>query len=393
MKFHKNIVQGVLDALNLILFEKKYADKVLEKIFKQHPQWGSRDRRFIAESVYDIIRNYRYLSFIANNEKNTRLIFAAYLYNKNLPLPDWSDYTTINTHLFEVKKNETKNEAVSLSYPDWLWQTGLKELGKSTWVKEASILNTQASVVLRVNTLKTTKQSLVKKLNETNVEVSEISLYEDALLLLKRQNIFSNPFFKEGLFEIQDASSQLIAPFLRVEPGHKIIDACAGGGGKTLHLSALTKNKGKIIAMDVEDWKLENLKKRARRAGAFNIDTHIISDNNLKRYENFADRLLLDVPCSGIGVIKRNPDTKWKLQPELIEETKKIQQTILSSYSNMLKPGGFMVYSTCSIFPSENQEQVSRFLINNSSFELQEEKTLLPSEGFDGFYMALLKKK
>lgn len=394
MKLFKNLVEAVTKSLELVMLENRYSDKVLEKLFKANPQWGARDRRFIAEAVYDITRNYRYLSFIAGSEKNFRLIFAAYLHDKNSPLPDWPDYQTINTKLFEVRKKEIDNPAITLSYPDELWQLCENELGKDAWLKEAEALNQPAFVVLRANTLKTTRAQLQKLLNEEGIETDVINGFHDALVLRKRQNVFNLAAFKDGLFEVQDAGSQLIAPFLKVEPGQKAVDACAGGGGKSLHLAALMKNKGHIIAMDVEGWKLEELKKRARRAGAHNIETRLVSDDVLKRMENYADRLLLDVPCSGTGVIRRNPDAKWKLSKEIIERTKELQYSILSRYASMIKRGGLMVYSTCSILPSENGKQVERFLQEKGNeFALLEEQTLLPSQGFDGFYMALLRKE
>jgi 16S rRNA (cytosine967-C5)-methyltransferase len=173
----------------------------------------------------------------------------------------------------------------------------------------------------------------------------------------------------------------------------RIIDACAGGGGKTLHLSALMQNKGRIISMDITQWKLDELKKRARRATASNVEPRLIeSSKTIKRLENTADRLLLDVPCSGLGVIKRNPDAKWKLDLDFIDRTKAIQKQILNDYSIMTKKGGYLVYSTCSILPSENREQVNQFLEKNKNFEFVKEKSILPSEGFDGFYMALIKR-
>lgn len=147
--------------------------------------------------------------------------------------------------------------------------------------------------------------------------------------------------------------------------------------------------------MDTEAWKLDELKKRARRAGAMNIETRVIeSSKTIKRLHDSADRLLLDVPCSGLGVLRRNPDAKWKLSLEYIAKVQEVQQKILSDYSSMLKKGGLMVYSTCSILPSENADQVQRFISNHSeSFVLIEEKSVWPSEGFDGFYMAVIEKK
>ena len=152
-------------------------------------------------------------------------------------------------------------------------------------------------------------------------------------------------------------------------------------------------NKGKLISMDVEGFKLEELKKRAKRAGVFNVETRLIEDSKtIKRLEQKADKVLLDVPCSGIGVIKRNPDAKWKLTLEVIERTKKLQQKILAEYSQMVKINGELVYSTCSILQSENKKQVDQFLSNNVNFEFVKDLSIMPSQGFDGFYMALLKR-
>jgi 16S rRNA (cytosine967-C5)-methyltransferase len=280
------------------------------------------------------------------------------------------------------------------SIPNWLDEIGERELGAERWEKEMLALNEVADIVLRTNTLKINRDDLKALLLEQGIKTETSPDFPDALLLQSWYNVFKLPQFKEGLFEVQDAGSQLIAPFLRCEPGMRVIDACAGTGGKTLHLAALLKNKGRIIAMDNEEWKLEETKKRGRRAGVSNVETKIIeSSKSIKRQENSADRLLLDVPCSGLGVLKRNPDAKWKLSAAYIEEVKALQQKIITDYSVMLKKGGLMVYSTCSILPGENEKQVQQFITANpGKFELLEEKRIWPSEGFDGFYMAVLKK-
>jgi 16S rRNA (cytosine967-C5)-methyltransferase len=260
------------------------------------------------------------------------------------------------------------------------------------WNKELEALNNQAAVVLRANTLKTSVQNLQSQLLKEGVDTEHIK-GTDALILKERKNIFTSPLFKQGMFEIQDASSQYVAPFLRAEPGMCIIDACAGAGGKALHIAALTKNKSKLIALDIEEKKLTELQRRATRAGA-KIETKLISSpKTIKDLNKTADRLLLDVPCSGLGVIKRNPDAKWKLSLERINELKKIQEQILQDYTAMLKVGGLLVYATCSILPSENNKQVEHFLAQNKNFSFIEDKTIYPSEGFDGFYMCLMKRE
>ncbi len=392
-KPHRILLQAIVNALHVIFTEAKYADKVIEKTLKENPKFGGRDRRFIAETTYDIVRNYRLLSYLANTTTDFWQILGVHFVIKYLPIPPEREFKDLDEKKILDAKKALTDESILQSYPEWLWNTCESELGKEKWSVEAKALNEQAKVVLRTNTLKTKRDILKKHLAEKEIEVDVIEGYENALVLTERQNIFNNELFKLGLFELQDAGSQAISEFLEVEPGMRIIDACAGGGGKTLHLSALMQNKGRIISMDITQWKLDELKKRARRATASNVEPRLIeSTKTIKRLENTADRLLLDVPCSGLGVIKRNPDAKWKLDLDFIDRTKAIQKQILNDYSIMTKKGGYLVYSTCSILPSENREQVNQFLEKNKNFEFVKEKSILPSEGFDGFYMALIKR-
>jgi 16S rRNA (cytosine967-C5)-methyltransferase len=394
IKLYKNLVNSVALTLQEIFVKNRYADKALERLFKGNVQWGSRDRRFVAEAVYDIVRNYRLYAQLAESEKNFWFITAVWLVLKNNEIPDWQEFKHVDvSFIMSQKKILEANLPVSLSYPDWLWETGNRELGQAVWEKEAIALNEQAPVFIRVNTIKTTVKKLSEALLKENIQTIEVPGVTRALQLVKRENVFQTKLFKDGWFEVQDAGSQLIGDYLDPRPNEFVIDACAGAGGKSLDLAARMNNKGKIISLDVEAFKLEELKKRAKRAGVFNTETKLIEPKlTIKLLEKKADKLLLDVPCSGLGVLKRNPDAKWKLSPEVIARTKILQQNIISEYANMLKVNGTMVYSTCSILPSENQEQVKTFLENNKSFEFISEKTLLPSDGFDGFYMAKLKR-
>lgn len=396
LKLYRNLTEAVVESLNQIFVEGRYADKVIEKVLKQNPKWGARDRRFIAETTYDIVRWYRLLAYLIHAEPHDfwKLVAAWCVWNK-VELPDWSEFRNVDKPKFFERWDKGKaDRKIRESIPDWLDELGVQALGKK-WDAEIEALNEQAKVVLRVNTLKVSRADLQKQLAEENIIANLPENFPDALILEERQNIFTRQQFRDGLFEVQDAGSQLIAPFLKPEPGMRVVDACAGGGGKTLHLAALMKDKGRIIAMDLEEWKLDELKKRARRAGASNnIETRLIDSSKvIKRLENSADRLLIDVPCSGLGVLRRNPDAKWKLSQTFIDEVKQTQQTILNDYSGMLKKGGLMVYSTCSILPDENENQVKKFLDSHTGkFELEEQQTLLPSAGFDGFYMARLKR-
>jgi 16S rRNA (cytosine967-C5)-methyltransferase len=182
---------------------------------------------------------------------------------------------------------------------------------------------------------------------------------------------------------------------LGVEPGHRVVDACAGAGGKSLHLASLMKNKGKIISMDIHEWKLQELKLRARRNKIDIIETRLIDSTKvIKRMADSADRVLLDVPCSGMGVLRRNPDSKWKLTAEEITRLQTLQYELLTSYSQMAKKGGQMVYATCSLLPSENEQQIERFLKEHGEqWSLVKQVNMRPDrDGFDGFFAALLKR-
>jgi 16S rRNA (cytosine967-C5)-methyltransferase len=392
LKIYRNLVEGVIQSLEKIFNEGRYADKVIEYLFKEQKKWGARDRRFVAETIYDVVRNYRLLQELSGSNDLYK-VTGTYFILHDKELPGWEEFKGLDKKELAKKWEEAKTKrAVFQSVPDWLDELGQAELG-NRWGKELASLNEQASVVLRANTLKTSSQKLQKLLLQEQVETFTVQDCPDALVLKERKNIFTSAVFKQGMFEVQDASSQMVAQFLGPAPGMFVVDACAGAGGKTLHIAALMQNKGKLVGMDVEERKLEELKRRAQRAGASTIEAKIISDKTLSQLEAKADRLLLDVPCSGLGVLKRNPDAKWKLNLQAIEEVKQKQKTILQNYSGMLKPDGLMVYATCSILPSENQKQVEFFLSANKNFSFVKEKTIYPSSGFDGFYMCLLKRE
>jgi 16S rRNA (cytosine967-C5)-methyltransferase len=396
MKLHRSTTMAVIQALEMIFAEGRYADKVIEKILKQNPKWGARDRRFIAETTYDIVRWYVLLRYAARaKEDEYWKLLAAWCILHNISLPAWSEFDGIAEK--EIRKRHedaNRNRRLRESVPDWLDELGEQELG-DRWPAELQALNEEASVVLRTNTLKISRKDLQRKLTEEDILTQPLTGFSDALVLDQRQNVFGAASFKEGLFEVQDAGSQLIAPFAEVAPGMRVIDACAGAGGKTLHLAALMSNKGRIIAMDVEAWKLEELQKRARRAGVSNLETRLIDSSKvIKRLEATADRVLLDVPCSGLGVLKRNPDAKWKLSLDYIQKVKNLQAQILADYSTLVRPGGWLIYSTCSILPSENEKQIHHFLEQHGNqFEFIKEHHAWPSEGFDGFYMAALQRR
>ena len=398
-KLHKNLVDAVIDALESIFDKGIYADRAIERLLKSNRKWGSKDRGFIAESTYEMVRWWRFLWEVYGKPPSLKRaelyhLFGIYWLSKGYGLPEtWRSFESIWDFNFKQAKSHLPNEVGSLqSFPIWMDDLLRNEFG-TEWPKMAKALNQSAKLIARANTLKTNRSELIAKFAEENIEVLALEKNETGIVFKQKQNFFNHPLFKKGFFEIQDGGSQMIAEFLNPKPGMKVIDACAGAGGKTLQMAAMMENKGSIIAMDVEAWKLKEFQKRAKRNSVHNVEIKAIESNKtIKRLHNRADRLLLDVPCSGTGVIKRNPDTKWKLQPQAIEKVRALQMDIVNNYSKMLKVGGEMVYATCSLLTSENEDQVRNFLDQNQNFEFLAEQRIHPSETSDGFYMARLKR-
>ncbi|MGB5698894.1 RsmB/NOP family class I SAM-dependent RNA methyltransferase [Muriicola sp.] len=402
MRLHRNLVFGVVDGLQMIFNEGIYASKAVEQILKRDKRWGSRDRGFIAETVYDIVRWKRLYSEIAEvkepfSRANFFRLFAVWAVLRGISLPDWKQLEDTPTRRIKGRFDElSKIRIYRESIPDWLDEIGVTSMGENKWNKEIHALNQLAPVVLRTNILKTSVPYLKKRLYDEGIDADTVKGYPHALQLKERANVFATEAFKEGLFEVQDASSQLVSPFLDVSPGQRVVDACAGAGGKSLHLAALMENKGQLIALDIYANKLHELKRRAKRNGAHNLETRLIDSTKvIKKLHNKADRVLIDAPCTGLGVLKRNPDTKWKLSPEFLEKITQTQKELLRDYSKMVKDGGKMVYATCSILPQENSKQVEGFLKSEEgkTFSLVKEQHIFAhSSGYDGFYMALLQK-
>jgi len=398
-RLHRTLVFAVIDSLKLIFNEDRYASKVVEKVLKRDKRWGSRDRKFIAETIYEMVRWKRLYNEIAGTKshyttENLWKNFAVFAVLKGYQLPDWNQFIDTPVRKIKGRFDEfSKIRKFKESIPDWLDELGLKEIG-TVWNDEIHALNEQAKVILRVNSLKTNRVQLQKDLLAEGIETIPLKKYPNALELVERKNVFKTEAFRNGHFEVQDASSQLVAPYLEVEEGMRVIDTCAGAGGKSLHLASLMNNKGQIISLDIYANKLKELKRRAKRNGAHNIETRAIeSSKTIKKLKNSADRVLIDAPCTGLGVLRRNPDSKWKMAPEFMENIMKTQAEILDSYSQLVKVGGKLVYATCSIFPSENEDQIAKFLEKHKEYKFISESKISPAKsGYDGFYMALLEK-
>lgn len=409
LKPSKELAAAVVATLRKSFVNRINGDKALADTFRSDVRLSPAARGYVAETVYLITRRWRYYWFLAGlhpadylipqaiTEQYCWWIWAAARMDAGFGLAPFPELKGVpKEQIAERLASRDGSLAERSSLPDWLYSLGTKELG-SAWQRVIDALNQPPQIHLRVNTIKTNPRDLLAQLETERVEATPYRGVPNALRMDQHHNVFTLRAWKEGLFEVQDAGSQRIAPFLQVEPGQRVIDACAGAGGKSLHLAALMRNKGRIIALDVVEWKLEELRRRAARAGVDNLEARLIDGpKSVKRYNATADRVLIDVPCSGIGAFRRNPGARWQLQPDDLPRLRNLQRDILRDDSRMVKPGGKLVYATCSVLPSENEQQVQAFLADEAGqdWKLEEELHLRPDrENCDGFYAARMVKK
>ena len=402
MKWHHNLLVGVIDGLEEIFLHNKQLVKVVEKLIDENKKWGSRDRKIVLSTIYDTVRWIRKIGYCSSIEelisrKDLWDILGTVIVLKGEIVPDVIEFSNINSSKILGKESEVlNNRKIKESIPDWLEEMGLNDFSESLWNKEVVAFNTKSSLVLRCNLLKISISELKKILENENIKTSLNKEYPDALIVKEYKKITHLNSYKSGLFEIQDANSQKVASSCNLRPGMTIIDTCAGAGGKSLHMASILKNKGEIIALDVYDSKLKELVRRAKRNGITIIKTLNTSKNkNISKLIGKTDRVLIDAPCSGLGVLKRNPDTKWKMNPEKINKLVKTQEYLINYWSKYVKSGGELIYATCSIFHQENKNQIKIFLNTQAGkkFIIKNEKTYFShTTGFDGFYIAQLVK-
>lgn len=296
---------------------------------------------------------------------------------------------------FQIK-DDVERISKTTSMPVWI----IEELMKNNTIEEVEEicknLNLRPEIIIRINKLKTTKEEIIRKLEDANIEYREIPDMEDFLVLNKIKNIENLELFKEGLFTVQDASAGLTAVVLNPQENDNVLDACSAPGGKTTYIAELMHNKGKIEAWDIHEHRTKLVEKNAERLGIKIINTDVKNSAEYEeKYKEKFDRILLDVPCMGIGVIKRKPDIKWQRKKEDIEEISHLQRKILENCSKYLKRGGYLVYSTCSILKEENEDVVNDFIKNNSDFEIVKNGlfNIKPDKEKDGFFICKLHKK
>ncbi|WP_394132712.1 RsmB/NOP family class I SAM-dependent RNA methyltransferase [Shewanella maritima] len=387
-----------LNVLTLVLNDGKPLDRAYSLNFsglKLAPEEQAR----VTTVVGDILRRLNLYCFISDIEpekferEGSKLLNAWHHFH-GLERPKMQYSLQINESEVDQRIEQAKaNLPLWDGCPEWLDEIGSKQLGEK-WSAERAALAMAPKRFLRVNELKGDREQLIAQLAKESVTAIAVAGVDSAVEVTSNSALFRTEAFKQGWFEQQDAGSQKVAEAVGAKPGMRVVDACAGAGGKTLHIAAQMQGKGRLLAMDVEQWKLDNLKTRAKRAAAHNVETRIIkSSKTIKRLKLTADRVLLDVPCSGLGVLKRNPDAKWRDTAERLPVLVELQKHILQSYSRMVKVDGILIYATCSIMPQENRQQVDEFLAENSHFEFMDDETILVAEhGFDGFYLARMRR-
>lgn len=386
MRVHRILAEASGDLLREVFDDGHVLDRAVAAAFRKNPKWGKRDRNFVAESVWDVVRWRRVFEFLGDSEEVGALLAACWQ-GKGFEVPEWWNWMGGSLQSMRQREGELpkQSRAVRESIPDWLDALAERELGEA-WDRILQGLNRRAPVFLRANTLTTTRDELQAMLEREGVLSEAVAEMPDALRL---DGMLPKRFAADGRMEIQDGGSQLIAPMLGVEPGMKVIDACAGAGGKTLHLAALMGGQGEILALDVSGPKLKQLKERAARAGVRNVKVDRWDSSTLATYRGWADRVLIDAPCSGLGTLRRQPDLKWRLEETRLAKVKRTQRKLLDHYPELLRPGGSFVYATCSVLPSENQGQIGSLLERDPRWELADELTVSPAASdFDGFYAA-----
>ncbi|MGE5624819.1 MAG: RsmB/NOP family class I SAM-dependent RNA methyltransferase [Bacillota bacterium] len=373
------------EILRAILSESRSpADHLIDQYFRAHRQMGSKDRAFAAETVYGCLRRKGELEFLMAPclpgklaaEDHARWLVATYLLKysgwsaRALDEAGFKDAEALVTRVRAVKTADMPFSA-RINMPEWLSEKLKAQYGETEAVALSEALNRPAPVGIRTNTLRTDRDTLAKRLAESGNPCEPMKYSPMGLQRDKRGPLFNTTEFQEGLFELQDEGSQLLALMTEAAPKEKVMDFCAGAGGKTLALAAMMQNTGALYACDISAKRLERLKPRLARAGAYNAQSFPIRDEHdpaLRKLEGTMDAVLVDAPCSGTGTLRRNPDIKWRpIDLDLLTQT---QARILEAASKLVKPGGRLVYATCSLLEEENGAVTHAFLTAHPQFEV-----------------------
>ncbi len=393
------------------------ADAVVSRYFREHRQLGHADRAFVAETVFAVLRRGRSIEArCAGQLSDRRRLLATLALVRGWSQRELAPVLKASEEAWlaaaKAMPEADLPPAVRCDLPDWLYQRLEQQFGADETLALAHAINQSAPLDLRVNTLKVDRETVLAKLAADGIAAQPGALSPLAVRLRDKPALAKHPLFLEGAFEVQDEGSQLLGFLLDPKRGEMVVDFCAGAGGKTLLLGALMRNTGRLYAFDVSDKRLANLKPRLARSGLSNVHPGRIEherDQKIKRLAGKADRVLVDAPCSGLGTLRRNPDLKWRQSETSVAELTAKQASILDAAATLVRPGGRLVYATCSLLTAENDAVVAAFLEKHPDFSLLPAAGLLGKQGIawesevlrllphrhntDGFFAAAMERK
>ena len=404
-----NLIRQAAVMLSNILEFNSPADAKLSEFFRNNRDLGTKERAFVAESVYGVLRRLRFLSTVTANDEHDsddarKLILAWMLRIQGMSIqkmePMLNEQQLEWAKAIKAKSTENLPLAVQADVRDWLWDKLVAQYGEKEALTIARSMHESATLDLRVNTIKATRDDVMAKFaaeaatGEGNVTKTPYS--QTGLRMPLRLNIGRHALFTEGHIEVQDEGSQILAFLVAPKRGMMVADFCAGAGGKTLAMGAIMRNTGRLYAFDVSEKRLHSLGQRLKRSGLSNLTAQRISSENdqkLKRLNGKFDRVLVDAPCTGLGTLRRNPDLKWRQTPEDLAELTQKQAAILARAAKLVKAGGRLIYSTCSLLQDENENIAEQFLATHADFKLSNAAEILRTQQIDldtGNYLKLL---
>jgi 16S rRNA (cytosine967-C5)-methyltransferase len=370
------MMQAATAAVDLALPMVHPADAVLRNFFGTNRGLGQRDRAFIAETVFCVLRHKRLLEHLVAQPSPRKLVCAALIKLEGYSLGQIETFLKSSDRdwVLELKtaSMEELPAAVRLSLPDWLYDRLVAETSEQETIAFGRAMLKTAPLDLRVNTLIADRERVLRDLRASGFDATPTRYSPIGIRVAGKPAINRHELFSSGAIEVQDEGSQLLGYLVAPKRREMVVDFCAGAGGKTLLMGAMMQSQGRLYAFDVSEKRLKNLAPRLRRSGLSNVYPQIIESENdikVKRLAGKIDRVLVDAPCSGLGTLRRNPDLKWRQSPQAIEELAVKQHAILSSAATLLKPGGRLVYATCSVLEQENRKVVEAFLADHPGFE------------------------
>jgi 16S rRNA (cytosine967-C5)-methyltransferase len=389
------VIDSVAEALATILRFDGPADALMSRFFRQHHELGMRDRGQIAEAIFHALRRYATLGWVLQPAHPSRAPrFAALVTLARQHGLDALDPRALRGDVNAVKHALAVDLAsapasVRAELPHWLYAEIERQYPDATELVEA--IKEGAPLDLRVNSIKAEREAVLEELRAHHVAVEPSRYSPDGLRLVDKPGLMQWPAYREGRIEVQDEGSQLIARLVQPKRGEMVVDFCAGAGGKTLALGALMRSSGRLYAFDINEKRLTSMGPRLKRSGLSNVHPVAIrneSDVRVKRLAGKCDRVLVDAPCSGSGTLRRNPDLKWRFSEAELARVNEVQHAVLRAAARLVKPGGRVVYATCSLLARENQDVIEAFLAQHPDFHVVPAATVLRAQKIDVDHMA-----